>query len=313
LPRSNYSIAIDENEYQKKLPKTGHGERKPVTDYFRYVNREIIHPMLERTLISAIIPPNISHINTCLGISFYNYEDLLDFFCMTLSTVIDFRVKATGKGHVHTSLLKQLPMLKSDSPFRKLLHLRALSLVCLTRYYESLWNYLWDGLYLKDSWAKKDKRLPNSFFKMLTPTWQSNCALHNDFARRQALVEIDVLISMVIGLTLDELKTIYRIQFPVMKQYSEDTWYSANGRIAFTNSKGLSGIGFPRKASNTDPIGWDDIKGMESGIVERKIIDDTIPGGPIERTITYEAPFDRCDREKDYALAWAEFERRFGY
>jgi hypothetical protein len=185
--------------------------------------------------------------------------------------------------------------------------------VCLTRYYESLWNYLWDGLYLKDSWAKKDKRLPNSFFKMLTPTWQSNCALHNDFARRQALVEIDVLISMVIGLTLDELKTIYRIQFPVMKQYSEDTWYSANGRIAFTNSKGLSGIGFPRKASNTDPIGWDDIKGMESGIVERKIIDDTIPGGPIERTITYEAPFDRCDREKDYALAWAEFERRFGY
>ena len=33
-------------------------------------------------------------------------------------------------------------------------------------------------------------------------------------------------------------------------------------------------------------------------------------GGPIKRTLTYEAPFDRCDREADYALAWAEFKRR---
>ena len=50
---------------------------------------------------------------------------------------------------------------------------------------------------------------------------------------------------------------------------------------------------------------------MKSGTVERTIIDDTMPGGPIERTITYEAPFDRCDREKDYEVVWAEFERRF--
>ena len=38
--------------------------------------------------------------------------------------------------------------------------------------------------------------------------------------------------------------------------------------------------------------------------------DDTMPGGPIQRTITYEAPFNRCDREADYAQAWAEFKRR---
>ena len=33
-------------------------------------------------------------------------------------------------------------------------------------------------------------------------------------------------------------------------------------------------------------------------------------GGPRERTITYEAPFDQCDREQDYATVWKEFERR---
>lgn len=30
----------------------------------------------------------------------------------------------------------------------------------------------------------------------------------------------------------------------------------------------------------------------------------------LERTIVYEAPFDRCYREKDYETAWVEFERR---
>ena len=41
-------------------------------------------------------------------------------------------------------------------------------------------------------------------------------------------------------------------------------------------------------------------------------MDDTVPNGPLERTIEYHAPFDRCDREEDYKTVWAEFERRFG-
>ena len=39
---------------------------------------------------------------------------------------------------------------------------------------------------------------------------------------------------------------------------------------------------------------------------------DTMPDGPRERTIVYQAPFDRCDREQDYEIVWAEFEKRFG-
>jgi hypothetical protein len=38
--------------------------------------------------------------------------------------------------------------------------------------------------------------------------------------------------------------------------------------------------------------------------VTRKITDDTLPGGPRERTIPYIAPFDTCDRETDYQTAW---------
>jgi hypothetical protein len=129
--------------------------------------------------------------------------------------------------------------------------------------------------------------------------------LRTDYERRQALVEIDALVAISLGLSLDELKTIYRAQFPVMREYENDTWYDRNGRIVFTCSKGLPGVGFSRTE-------WDGIKHKTSGTVERTVMDDTMPSGPRERTIVYEAPFDKCDREKDYEIAWAEFERRFG-
>ena len=109
---------------------------------------------------------------------------------------------------------------------------------------------------------------------------------------------------MELGLSLEELKTLYRVQFPVLKHYESDTWYDQNGRIVFTCNKSLSGIGFSRTE-------WNDIKDLESGTVERKVVDDTKPGGAIERTIFYKAPFDHCDREKDYEIVWSEFGQRF--
>ena len=110
---------------------------------------------------------------------------------------------------------------------------------------------------------------------------------------------------MSLGITLDELKIIYKIQFPVLRSYEADTWYDKNGRIVFTNNKGLTGVGLDRKT-------WNLIRDMKLGESYTQIItDDTMPGGPVERTIVYEAPFDRCDREKDYEEVWKNFEERF--
>ncbi|MCS5700953.1 hypothetical protein NZK32_18080 [Cyanobium sp. FGCU-52] len=123
-------------------------------------------------------------------------------------------------------------------------------------------------------------------------------------------MEIDVLVAQALGLTLDELITIYRVQFPVMQQYERDTWYDMNGRIVFTNSKGLSGVGFPRKGKGRGvnrEDGWEDIQSMTTGTVSRTIVDDTLPGRPVERTITYQAPWVRCDRVEDYVVAWDSF------
>ncbi|MDZ7759075.1 MAG: hypothetical protein U5L00_02305 [Desulfovermiculus sp.] len=43
----------------------------------------------------------------------------------------------------------------------------------------------------------------------------------------------------------------------------------------------------------------------------RTVTDDTLPSGPYEKIIEYISPFDTCDREEDYEIVWAEFERRF--
>ncbi|MDD1793151.1 hypothetical protein LRP50_08440 [Enterovibrio sp. ZSDZ42] len=359
LPRTNYVPACDAEEYLRRTPKLpwideadlaawqANGanpaekpEPRPVTDYYRFVNREMLSQSGERTLISIIVPKGAAHINTCLGTVFKRHDDLLDYFGMTLSIPVDFRVKSTGMGHANTTLINQLPVL-SDDIYRVAIHSRALALVSLTTAYQELWGECFKAQFKNETWAKSDPRLPSSFFQNLTPKWHRDCALRTDYARRQALVEIDVLVAMALGMTLEELKTIYRVQFPVMRQYEADTWYDQTGRIVFTASKGLVGIGLDRKfnkkngftttiengvydnraqglGSETEPLtdtsvqlGWEDIRELKSGKVYKTYMDDTQPGGPVERTIEYVAPFDKCDRERDYDVVWAEFKRRF--
>jgi hypothetical protein len=212
---------------------------------------------------------------------------------------------------------------------RATLHLRALGLTCLTSRYAALWHDVFDPAFTRDAWTKPDSRLPADFFARLTPEWHRDVALRTDYSRRQSLVEIDVLAALALGLTLDELLTIYRVQFPVLRQYEADTWYDATGRIVFTASKGLVGVGLARRASRGDmpctvrdangrketrSVGWEDIRALPAGAtVTRTVMDDTLPGGPREKRITYVAPFDRCDREEDYRTAWAAFTARGRY
>ena len=97
-----------------------------------------------------------------------------------------------------------------------------------------------------------------------------------------------------------------RVKFPVLHKHGQNTWYDRNGRIIYTQNRGLTGVGFKTKR-------WREVKEMEGCTVEHVTQDDTQPrqpSGPVERTIVYEAPFDACDREADYAEAWAAFEAR---
>jgi hypothetical protein len=223
---------------------------------------------------------------------------------------LDFLVKSSGAADCTPSLARRLPIATRHLAE---LRLRTLLLNCLTTHYAELWATCYDPAFTADGWAKDDPRLDPAVFTRLGPEWNRDVPLRTDYARRQALVEIDVLVARALGLTLDMLLTLYRVQFPVMRLYEADTFYDRNGRIVFTASKGLPGVGLARKAAKNDPTpGWEDVKHLTTGEVRRTIQDDTLPGGPHTRDLVYVAPFDRCDREADYRQVWAHFARRFG-
>lgn len=308
LPRTNYVPACDAAEYHRRTPEVPWAPGKKVTEFYRLAFRAMIGSASERTLTSAIIPNMAGHINGVQTACFNNTNDLISSASVTSSTIGDYFIKITGRTNLHGSWTV-LPQFEDNN----LIHLRTLSLNCLTTHYAELWGECWDEGFTGERWAKDDPRLPNDFFAKLTPQWQRNCALRTAYARRQALVELDVLVAQELGLTLEQLLDIYRIQFPVMRQYETDTWYDTRGRIVFTVSKGLVGVGLPRRGNpRKNIVGWEDIRDMQSGTVEQTITDDTQPGGPVQRTIVYHAPFDRCSREEDYKTVWKEFERRKG-
>lgn len=312
LPRTNYVPACSKEEYQRSTPKIPwNGE--PITNQYKIAFRKMIGPTSERTLSGALIPKQVGHIDSCFSIYLKDLHKLGLFGGCCFSLPFDFFTKITGKTNFRDELARFFPVLDSDN---KSLLVRVLIINCLTLQYTEFWATCWRHEFKTDAWTKTDPRLPNSFFLNLTSQWHRNCALRTDYARRQTLVEIDVLTAMALGMTLEELKTIYRVQFPVMRQYESDTWYDQNGRIVFTNSKGLPGIGFSRPEWNdlteeTHDADGNIIRVSKSGeSLSRTVTDDTLPGGPRGKTITYIPPFDKCNREKDYDIAWAAFEKR---
>jgi hypothetical protein len=301
--------------------------RKRVTEYYRLVTRKMIPPSGERTLSPSLMVKGASHIDGCFTVALRNAKELVSIAGTWSSVVADFLVKTTGKTNFCGDSAESLFIPSSSEPN---LASRTLALNCLTTHYAPLWEELFTDDFTRQGWSQPDNpRLPQDFFRNLTPEWTRHCALRTDYSRRMALVEIDVLVAQAIGLTLEELQLIYRVQFPVMQGYERDTWYDISGRIIFTNSKGLVGVGLPRKAGRTSPdvtlrfpdgrsrtgkLGWDEINqlqdtgGLPTGsTVSTTVEDDTQPGGARQRTKTWTAPFATAHREEDYRVAWKFF------
>ncbi len=261
----------------------------------------------ERTLQPAILAPNISHVNGVISVSFEKEEDIIELAGLSSSIIIDFYIKTLGKGNLYDDTLKNL-LLGIDEKFKKKLFIRTLLLNCINKFYDKLYESNWQEEYKNDNWSNQDCRM--KLFNELKDKWSWETPLRNLFERRWALVEIDVIVSFALGLKLNDLVLIYEVQFPVLQQNEDDTWYDQKGNIVFTCSKGLIGVGLDRPE-------WEKIT-EEVNPMQRKLKDgDTYVQTIIKselyngQEITYYAPFDKCDRVEDYKTAWIHFEKIF--
>jgi len=320
LPRTIFVPDVENAEYRSRSPKVPWEVTEAndsVLDYYRVVINNMIGPTSERSLQPAITPPGSAHVHTVNTYVFPDAQLTAIVAATWLSLPMDFFVKSTGSGHFQPNFARRMPI---ANRYEKEIRCRLCASVCLSTHYTKLWTACFDKSWKLDQWAVEAPGLDPAYFKHIGSTWNRDCAIRPEAARRAVLVEIDVLVSMALGLELEQLQTIYRVQFPVLRSYEADTWYDQNGRIVFTSSRGLTGVGLPRRKSKAYPEGpyWEDVQHMaeEAGYtgnetVSQTVIDDTLPGGPREKTIVYHAPWIRCDREKDYETAWKHFEERF--
>lgn len=320
--RTNYLPSIPLDDYCSRIDGFIVGQNvngEPVydkwIDHYKVGFRKMISLAGERSLICAVLPRRTAHINGVVSATFLGGGDnAVDMAALSSSLVMDFYTKTVASQNLTPGRLAKLP-LGIPTNFRSPLFARTLLLNCITDSYSELWDEVWSEDFRLQTWSIEDKRLKP--FVSLTEQWQWSTPLRNYFERRQALVEIDVLASMVFGLSLQDLEMIYTIQFPVLQQNENDTWYDAEGKIVFTCSRGLTGVGLDRPAWNAmrgNPITDADgtviaYEGAEPQythtIDPRK---SELYGGQQQ---TFIAPYNRCDRIADYRTAWAHFEKIF--
>lgn len=319
--RSNFTPAVDINKYKSLIEGfainqdiNGNNKTDNWMDYYKIAFRSQLSQPQERTLICAVLPRKTAHIHAVVSVAFRNRYNCVDMAGLCSSIVLDFYIKSTGAGGLFPSRMLSFP-LGVEQKYQSALYSRTLLLNCLTNHYADLWDECWREEYAKEHWSITDKRLKP--FDTLKSTWEWATPLRNYFERRQALVEIDVIAAMALGLSLEDLEMIYNIQFPVLQQNENDTWYDAEGKIVFTCSKGLTGVGLDRPA-------WNAMRGEEitneKGVVtgykgaESTYLHTIDPakselyGGQQQ---TFIAPYTKCDRIEDYRTAWAYFEKIF--
>jgi hypothetical protein len=233
LPTTNYVRACEPQVYASRMQAW---RGRPVVDSARVGCRGMVTPTGERTLVACLLPPGAAHIHGCFSLAMEDRAAALVAGSFQ-SIVFDFFVKTTGKSNFQADVANLLPFIE-DELFSDLIISRALLLNCVTEHYSDLWNQLWAGVARHGRPTKDLPRLRD--WRSSPAEWTWGSPARSDMERRQILVETDVLVAMALRLALEELFTIYRVQFPILQEYERERLYDQHGRIIPT-SKTASG------------------------------------------------------------------------
>jgi hypothetical protein len=259
----------------------------PARNRYRVAWRNMAANTGERTLIPALIPRGAAHVDGVYSGGFTSDQErrrLVLCAAFLGSLVNDFSVRTAPKSNIRSNVIARLAIV-IDTPYERALLLRQLRLNCLTNAYGDLWSSCWSPAFVADSWRYERPRPLRRSLGETAPIWTADTPLRVSVDRRQAQVEVDALVALALGLSADELCTIYRTQFAVLYGYDRNVYYyDANGRLV----------------PNSVLTAWRK-KGARITEEERTA---THPAGT---TYVYELPFMTLDREADMRAAYASF------
>lgn len=256
-------------------------------DYYRISWSVMVDNLGARSLVPAIYPPGSLMLETVFSVGgkAAQPEHILLAAGYLSSLVADFAVRSVPKKHVRLSTYERLPFV-DDAPLADEIWYRVARLNCIRPEYASLWNSVsqhvaevaWTGGL---AYEARDQLLADAI------SWNADSALRRDSDRRQAQIEIDALVALSLGITADELCTIYSTQFPVLYGYDRREYlYDANGRLV------------PMPVQQV----W---RKKGDAITEGERTHVNASGN----RYVYELPFVNLDREADMRTAYAHFER----
>ncbi|QCB51980.1 class I SAM-dependent DNA methyltransferase [Rhodococcus sp. PAMC28707] len=276
IPRTNYQVAKPLDQYIAAYPQWS---GQPSSNYFRLAWRAMADSATVRTLHSALLPPGPTHISGLFSMTTSDPCDLVRAAAFTSSLAADFLTKVMGVANIKIGVIEKMPVIR-DHPLERQLILRTLRLNCVVSAYARLWEELYAPEWQRDSWVPGagvvySGREP---LGVVVPEWQWTTPLRRAIDRRQALVEIDAIVAIMLGITAEELLTIYRTQFPVLQKYEREAVYDATGRQ------------LPTKLAS---------EYRKKGSL--KLAELTLDG------ITYHEPFTGVDRERDMMVSHEHF------
>lgn len=280
LPMTAYKPTGDRVTYDANYSHWG-DDRTPARAHYRVAWRQMAANTGERTLIPALIPPGPAYVFTIHGVGAPDrpLRDLVVVQAVASSLLADFMIRSSPKAHILPPTFARLPMVPLDHPQIPKLVLRTLRLNCVTDAYADLWAECWDNAFLDD-----EPILPRFDERPIGPQWTPDTPLRRAADRRNAQVEIDAMVAIMLGVPVEDLCTIYRTQFAVLYGYDHREYtYDANGQLVPNSVLSLwRKLGEPQNPS-----------GMPES--DRTA---THPGSGV--SYTYALPFILYDRECDF-------------
>lgn len=286
MPVTSYKPTAPKATYNAGYSHWG-ANRIPARDQFRVAWRKMAANTGERTLISAIVPPGTAHIDgvQTVGLRDVAASKVLGMAATMSALVNDAYVRAAPMANIRYQTIARLAM--RDTELAGELHLRTARLSLLTSAYALLWGESFADRWREGEWTGGIPYCGRPALGEVSVNWSPQTPLRRASDRRQAQLEIDAIVALTLGITPDELCTIYRTQFPVLYGYDRTVYfYDANGRLV------------PNEVLKV----W---RQKRDAITQEERTATNASGNTYE----YELPFITLDREADMRQAYAHFER----